>query len=157
MTSAHQASLAEITAHLGTLSSTHSLETSLRTLKAAQTARNLSDRLMRVIAKVSSVGVNRNTSIRQEEEALRVALESMKREVEARREKAGELWSGVGALKARRGEGERVEWAVANEEGLRQILEVSQLAVVSQPNRLYIDAIKPLDRFSRHSRQVWIT
>lgn len=55
-------------------------------------------------------------------------LEAMRAAVEANRERVGELWSRVGALKARKGEREgaldKVEWAVADEEGLRQILEV---------------------------------
>lgn len=80
---------------------------------------------MRVIAKLAGVGLNRNTSLRKEEEELRVALEGMRKGVERDRERVGELWSRVGALKARVGEGEKVEWAVADEEGLRQILEVS--------------------------------
>jgi nuclear pore complex protein Nup54 len=126
MTLAHQASLSEISSHLTTLSSTHSLETSLRTLKASQTSLVLAERLMRLIAKTSAIGSNRNTGVRKEEEELRIGLEGMLKGVEQGKERVGELWSRVGQLKARKVvEGERIEWAVADEDGLRQILEVS--------------------------------
>lgn len=63
--------------------------------------------------------------MRKEEEELRVAIESMAREAEEARSRGNELWSGVGALKARKAsEGGEREWAVVDEEGLRQVLEV---------------------------------
>lgn len=129
---AHQSSLAEISAHIATLSETHSLTTSLRTLRANQTAQALSARLLDLIAKASALGQNRNSSIKQEEEQLRVSLEQMKNGVMEGKGRVNELWSGVGALKARKSQGGKsMEWAVADEEGMRQILEVSTLSVCS--------------------------
>lgn len=66
---------------------------------------------------------NRNSSVRKEEEVLRVNLENMDSEAEAVREGVNSLWSGVGALRSR--QGEQVEWAVSDDEGMRKILEVS--------------------------------
>lgn len=66
--------------------------------------------------------------MRKEEEELRVAIEGMAREAEEARSRGNELWSGVGALKARKAnEGGEREWAVVDEDGLRQVLEVSGL------------------------------
>lgn len=128
---AHQARLTEIHTHLSDLSTTHALTTSLRTLRATQTAAALSSRLLALVAKVSALSPNRNLSVRKEEEELRVGLESMTGEVEGSKGRANELWAGVGALKARKVEGGGVEWAVADEEGLRKILEVRFSLVVS--------------------------
>lgn len=124
---AHQARLSEIHTHLSDLSTTHSLTTSLRTLRATQTATALSSRLLALVAKVSALSPNRNMSVRKEEEELRVGLEAMTGEVEGSKGRANELWAGVGALKARKAESGGVEWAVADEEGLRKILEVRLL------------------------------
>lgn len=123
----HLSTLSEIHTHLSTLSSQHSLTSSLRTLRASNTAAALSSRLLNVVAKISALSPNRGTGIRKEEDSLRVDLEGMKNEIESGKSRVNELWSGVGALRARRGEGGEgeIEWAVADEEGLRQILEVS--------------------------------
>ncbi|KAM0752431.1 hypothetical protein T439DRAFT_324521 [Meredithblackwellia eburnea MCA 4105] len=121
---AHQARLKEIHDHLSTLSSTHSLTTSLRTLRASQNAAALSSRLLALVAKTSALSPNRNMSVRKEEEDLRVSLEAMKHDVEGISGRGNELWAGVGALKARRLEGEKTEWAVVDEDGLRQVLEI---------------------------------
>ncbi|SCV70810.1 BQ2448_3572 [Microbotryum intermedium] len=122
---AHQALLGEIRAHLSELSSTHSLVTSLRTLRATQTATALQARILALVAKVSALTPSRNASVRSEEDAMRVRLESMAGDAERAQGRANELWSGVGAVKARKQAlaGER-EWAVVDEEGLRQVLEI---------------------------------
>jgi nuclear pore complex protein Nup54 len=77
------------------------------------------------VAKLSALSTARNSSLRKEEEELRVAIEGMAREAEEARSRGNELWSGVGALKAKKAsEGGEREWAVVDEEGLRQVLEV---------------------------------
>lgn len=124
----HQALLTEIHTHLSSLSQTHTLSTSLRTLRASQTATALTSRLTALVAKLSALSTARNSSLRKEEEELRVAIEGMAREAEEARSRGNELWSGVGALKARKAnEGGEREWAVVDEDGLRQVLEVSGL------------------------------
>ncbi|GAA5906614.1 hypothetical protein JCM5296_000711 [Sporobolomyces johnsonii] len=120
----HQALLAEVHTHLDSLASTHSLTTSLRTLRAQQNATALASRLMALVAKASALSPSRNSSVKREEEELRIALEGIKDEVEKVRGRANEMWAGVGALKARKMEGEATEWAVANEEGLKRILAI---------------------------------
>lgn len=181
----HQALLDQLHAHLDALASTHSLTTSLRTLRARQNAVALRARLTQLVARVgagsvpaaggpaagagSSGGLSSSRSgagsgnsssstsasaaaLRREEDELRVGLESLRPEVEAVRSRTGELWAGVGAVKASRGgvpaegqgqlrrggaaegkgagttaaqeEVEAAAWAVADEDGLRKILEV---------------------------------
>ena len=57
---------------------------------------------------------------------MRVSLEQMQSGVVEGKGRVNELWSGVGALKARKSQGGKsMEWAVADEEGMRQILEVN--------------------------------
>ncbi|GAA5978926.1 hypothetical protein JCM11641_000096 [Rhodosporidiobolus odoratus] len=117
--------LAQIHDHLSQLSSTHSLTTSLRTLRAQQTALALSSRLTALVAKASALSPARNSSVRREEDEMRVGLERLKGEVERVKGRGNELWAGVGQLKARRREEEEGErWAVADEEGLRRVLEI---------------------------------
>ncbi|GAA5882500.1 hypothetical protein JCM3774_006133 [Rhodotorula dairenensis] len=64
----------------------------------------------------------------RDEDELRVRLESAKSEVDACKARTGELWARVGAVKARRPsspeDAEAAAWAVADEDGLRQILEI---------------------------------
>ncbi|GAA5957072.1 hypothetical protein JCM21900_000784 [Sporobolomyces salmonicolor] len=120
----HQALLTEVHTHLDSLASTHSLTTSLRTLRAQQNATALASRLLTLVAKASALSPSRNSSVKREEEELRIALEGIKGEVERVRGRANEMWAGVGALKARKMEGEATEWAVADEEGLKKILEI---------------------------------
>lgn len=124
----HQAILSQISTHLSTLSDTHSLQHSVRALRAQLTAQALSARLSALVAKVSKVSPSRGASLRVEEDELRKRLEAMRREVDLGEERGRELWSGVGAVKGRReaegGTQGGVEWAVADEEGLRKILEI---------------------------------
>lgn len=132
LNSQHQALLHEIHTHLDSLSSSHSLTTSLRTLRARQNAVALAARLNALVAKASALSPARTAGIRREEDELRVELEGqVKGEVERVKARMGELWAGVGAVKARRGiaaggagDEDGAGWAVADEEGLRKILEV---------------------------------
>ena len=78
----------------------------------------------------------RSSSIRPEEEALRVALEEIEEETRRPggmgrvRGKLNELWALIGAVKAARERDAKgvpdgnVEWAVVDEEGLAQIAQV---------------------------------
>jgi hypothetical protein len=68
--------------------------------------------------------------LRKDEEDLRVALESMSGEVEGVKVRSNELWAGVGVLKARKAAGGNTEWGVADEEGLRKVLEVSPISSI---------------------------
>ncbi|GAA6039719.1 hypothetical protein JCM8097_001369 [Rhodosporidiobolus ruineniae] len=120
----HAALLTQIHEHLSTLASEHSLTTSLRLLRAQQNAVALHARLTALVAKSAALSPARNSSVRREEDELRVELEALRPEVERVKSRGNELWAGVGALKARRREEEGTEWAVADEEGLRQILEI---------------------------------
>ncbi|GAA5914894.1 uncharacterized protein JCM6883_002958 [Sporobolomyces salmoneus] len=120
----HQLLLSQIHSHVSSLSSTHSLTTSLRLLRAQQTSLSLLARLTSLVAKSSGLSSGRNQSLRREEEELRILLEGMKGEVERVRNRGNELWTGLGAVRRGRKEGERVEWAVADEQGFNQIIEV---------------------------------
>lgn len=129
----HQSLLDQIHSHLDSLSSTHSLTTSLRTLRARQNAVALQARVTRLVAKAGAgLGPMKNASVRRDEDELRVMLEGMKAEVEGLKARTGELWAGVGAVKARRAHASSddteattaASWAVADEDGLRQILEI---------------------------------
>ncbi|TNY23021.1 nucleoporin complex subunit 54-domain-containing protein [Rhodotorula diobovata] len=126
--SQHAALLAELHTHLGSLSSTHTLTTSLRTQRAQQNAVALHARLTALVARAAALSPARAAGLRADEDALRVELERQRGEVERVRAKVGELWAGVGAVKKRRdgeaGDQGRVEWAVSDEEGLRRVLEI---------------------------------
>ena len=52
-------------------------------------------------------------------------VESLRDESDAVRGRGNDLWAGVGALKARRRDGESLDWAIVDEDGMRQVLEVS--------------------------------
>ena len=81
----------------------------------------------------------RSSSIRPEEEALRVALEEMEEDLRRpggmskMRSKLNELWALVGAINAARERGKKaggegaVEWTVVDGEGLKQITQVRHL------------------------------
>lgn len=82
-----------------------------------------------------------------------MALEGMTRAVDEGKGRMGELWRGVGELKSRvNGSGRGMGWGVADEEGLRQILEVSPRFWSSPASRTDLPF-----RFFRHNRRDWIT
>jgi len=93
-------------------------------LRAQQTAVALHARLTALVARAAALSPARAAGLRADEDALRVELERARGEVDRVRAKAGELWAGVGAVKKRKEEGDGVEWAVSDEEGLRRVLEV---------------------------------
>lgn len=55
---------------------------------------------------------------------MRVKLEEMGKEVERGAGRANELWGGVAGVKQRALQAENEGWAVVDEEGLNQVLEV---------------------------------
>lgn len=125
----HQTLLDQIHSHLDSLSSTHSLTTSLRTLRARQNAVALQARVTQLVARAGALTPARAASLRRDEDQLRVELEAMRTDVEAVKARTGELWAGVGALRSHEGTAESAgseaaAWAVSDEEGLAKILEV---------------------------------
>ncbi|POY73835.1 hypothetical protein BMF94_3376 [Rhodotorula taiwanensis] len=125
----HQGLLDQIHSHLDSLSSTHSLTTSLRTLRARQNAVALQARVTQLVARAGALTPARAASLRRDEDQLRVELEAMRTDVEAVKARTGELWAGVGALRSHEGTAESAgseaaAWAVSDEEGLAKILEI---------------------------------
>ncbi|GAA5944128.1 FG-nucleoporin NUP57 [Sporobolomyces koalae] len=120
----HQQLLTEIQSHVSELASKHALETSLRTLRAQQTSISLLSRLTAVVAQSSALSPGRNASLKPEEERLRIELERLQLGVEAVRNRGNELWTRVGTLRSRKLEHQAYEWAVADEHGFNQILDI---------------------------------
>jgi nuclear pore complex protein Nup54 len=137
----HQEKLKEIRARIEKLSERHVLANAPRLQKLASAQIQLSHRLLRLVQHLHLlIPALRSSSIRPEEEALRAALEEIDGEI--RRPggmgrivgKLNELWALVGAVNAMRGANSKgstdgVEWAVVDEEGLNQIVQVWPSAV----------------------------
>ncbi|GAA6014417.1 hypothetical protein JCM11491_007046 [Sporobolomyces phaffii] len=123
-TAQHQQLLESVHSHLAELASTHSLTTSLRTLRAQHASLALLARVTHLVARASALSPARNASLKRDEEDLRIALEGIAREVERVRNKSHELWTGVGQMRSRKKELDGLEWHVADEQGFNQILEV---------------------------------
>jgi len=133
---AHQEKLKEIRARIERLSERHVLANAPRLQKLGSAQIQLSHRLLRLVQHLHLlIPALRSSSIRPEEEALRAALEEI--DGELRRPggmgrivgKLNELWALVGAVNAMRGANSKgntdgVEWAVVDEEGLNQIVQV---------------------------------
>ena len=132
----HQEKLKEIRARIEKLSERHVLANAPRLQKLASAQIQLSHRLLRLVQHLHLlIPALRSSSIRPEEEALRAALEEIDGEI--RRPggmgrivgKLNELWALVGAVNAMRGANSKgstdgVEWAVVDEDGLNQIVQV---------------------------------
>ncbi|KAI0305093.1 nucleoporin complex subunit 54-domain-containing protein, partial [Multifurca ochricompacta] len=133
---AHQDKLREIRARIEKLSERHVLTNAPRLQKLANAQAQLTLRLLRLVQHLHLlIPALRSSSIRPEEEALRAALEEIDGEI--RRPggmgriigKLNELWALVGAVNAMRGATSKgstdgVEWAVVDEEGLNQIVQI---------------------------------
>jgi nuclear pore complex protein Nup54 len=133
---AHQEKLKEIRARIEKLSERHALTNAPRLQKLASAQAQLTHRLLRLVQHLHLlIPALRSSSIRPEEEALRAALEEIDGEI--RRPggmgrivgKLNELWALVGAVNAMRGANSKgstdgVGWAVVDEEGLNQIVQV---------------------------------
>lgn len=132
----HQEKLKEIRARIEKLSERHVLANAPRLQKLASAQIQLSHRLLRLVQHLHLlIPALRSSSIRPEEEALRAALEEIDGEI--RRPggmgrivgKLNELWALVGAVNAMRGANSKgstdgVEWAVVDEDGLNQIVQI---------------------------------
>jgi nuclear pore complex protein Nup54 len=144
--SAHQEKLKEIRARIEKLSERHVLANAPRLQKLGSAQVQLSHRLLRLVQHLHLlIPALRSSSIRPEEEALRAALEEI--DGELRRPggmgrivgKLNELWALVGAVNAMRGNSkgitDGVEWAVVDEDGLNQIVQVRPSARAVPPAR----------------------
>jgi len=132
----HQEKVKEIRARIERLSERHVLANATRLQKLGSAQVQLSHRLLRLVQHLHLlIPALRSSSIRPEEEALRAALEEIDGEI--RRPggmgrivgKLNELWALVGAVNAMRGANSKgstdgVEWAVVDEEGLNQIVQI---------------------------------
>ncbi|KAM0789122.1 hypothetical protein ACM66B_003176 [Microbotryomycetes sp. NB124-2] len=120
----HQQLLDDIHQHLTKLGQTHSLDTSLRVLRAQQASVTLQARLTKLVARVSplvaaaassnssstsdkgtlttttSGSTTTTTSLSRKEEELRIELDRLANVVERTKTRTNEMWSGVGSLKA---------------------------------------------------------
>ncbi|KAF8273665.1 nucleoporin complex subunit 54-domain-containing protein [Lactarius quietus] len=133
---AQQERLKEIRARIEKASERHVLSNAPRLQKLASAQAQLTHRLLRLVQHLHLlIPALRSSSIRPEEEALRAALEEIDGEI--RRPggmgriigKLNELWALVGAVNATRGANSKgstdgVEWAVVDEEGLNQIVQI---------------------------------
>lgn len=133
---AQQERLKEIRARIEKVSERHVLSNAPRLQKLASAQAQLTHRLLRLVQHLHLlIPALRSSSIRPEEEALRAALEEIDGEI--RRPggmgriigKLNELWALVGAVNATRGANSKgstdgVEWAVVDEEGLNQIVQI---------------------------------
>ncbi|KAA1474539.1 hypothetical protein DENSPDRAFT_781955 [Dentipellis sp. KUC8613] len=133
---AHQEKLKEIKSRIEKLSERHELSNASRLHKASSVQTQLTHRLLKLVQHLHLlIPTLRSSAIRPEEEALRAALEEIDGEI--RRPggmgrivgKLNELWALVGALNAMRGNnakgtGEGLEWAVVDEDGLNQIVQI---------------------------------
>ncbi|KAI0317359.1 nucleoporin complex subunit 54-domain-containing protein [Amylostereum chailletii] len=131
--SAHQEKLTEIRSRIEKLGDTHNLKNVARLRQATVVQAQLTHRLLSMVQHLHLlIPALRSSSIRPEEEALRVALEEIESEV--RRPggmgrlvgKLNELWALVGALNALKSAnaGGRTEWTVVDEDGLNQIVQI---------------------------------
>ncbi|KAI0049497.1 hypothetical protein FA95DRAFT_1581713 [Auriscalpium vulgare] len=131
---AHQDKLKEIRSRIEKLSERHELSNAARLNKAHTTQAQLTHRLLKLVQHLHLLIPSlRSSSIRPEEEALRAVLEEIDSEV--RRPggmgrivgKLNELWALVGSLQAVRSNSrgaDGVEWAVVDEDGLGQIVQI---------------------------------
>ncbi|KAN0094583.1 Nucleoporin complex subunit 54 domain containing protein [Tylopilus felleus] len=135
--SAQQEKLKELKKRLQTLTATHTDTTLSRLHRALAQHTQLSQRLLGLVQHLHLlIPAVRSSSIRPEEEALRVALEEMEEDLRRpggtskMRSKLNELWALVGAINAARERGKKaggegaVEWTVVDEEGLKQITQI---------------------------------
>lgn len=130
----------ELKRRLQGLTATHTDTTLSRLHRALFQHTQLSQRLLGLVQHLHLlIPAVRSSSIRPEEEGLRVALEDMEEDLRRpggmskMRSKLNELWALVGAINAARERGKKaggegtVEWTVVDEEGLKQITQVRHL------------------------------
>ncbi|KAI0074259.1 hypothetical protein K474DRAFT_1601794, partial [Panus rudis PR-1116 ss-1] len=126
--------LKEIKSKIEALSQRHQISNTSRLRRASALQTQLQQRVLKVVQHLHLlIPALRSSSIRPEEEALRVALEDIDEEVRRpggigkMRAKLNELWALVGALNAAREQDAKeggVGWAVVDEDGLNQIAQI---------------------------------
>lgn len=134
---AQQEKLRELEKRLASLKAVHNDNNMARIQRAVSQNTQISHRLLKLIQHLHLlIPAVRSSTIRPEEEALRVALEEIEEEVRRpggtskMRGKINELWALVGAVNAARERGQKVgvdgptEWTVVDEEGLKQIAQI---------------------------------
>ena len=132
----------ELKRRLQALTATHTDTTLSRLHRALSQHTQLSQRILRLVQHLHLlIPAVRSSSIRPEEEALRVTLEEMEEDLRKpggmskMKSKLNELWALVGAINAARERGKKagndgaVEWTVVDDEGLKQITQVWRLAL----------------------------
>ncbi|THH19341.1 hypothetical protein EW146_g1812 [Bondarzewia mesenterica] len=132
----HQQKLKELKSRIEKLSERHDLSNASRLHKAASVQTQITQRLLQLVQHLHLlIPTLRSSTIRPEEEALRITLEDIDSEI--RRPggmsrivgKLNELWAVVGAINAVHGGNARlsgtaeVSWAVVDEDGLNQIVQ----------------------------------
>ncbi|RXW20852.1 hypothetical protein EST38_g4994 [Candolleomyces aberdarensis] len=125
----HQQKLKDLKTRLETLSSRHSVSNVARLQRATTLQTQITHRLLQLIQHLHlMIPAVRSSAIRPEEEQLRGKLEEIEDELRKGRVKAklNELWALLGAVNAsiERGRGGSGEWAVVDEEGMAQIIQV---------------------------------
>lgn len=125
----------ELQTRIVALSQRHQLSNASRLHRAAALQTQLTHRVLKVVQHLHLlIPALRSSVIRPEEEALRAALEDIDQEIRRpggigrMRGKLNELWALVGAVNAARERDRKagaVEWAVVDDEGLGQIVQVS--------------------------------
>ncbi|KLO18943.1 hypothetical protein SCHPADRAFT_95068 [Schizopora paradoxa] len=133
---AHQEKLKELKTRITTLSESHSNFNSPRLKRAMALQVQLNQRLVRLVQHLHLLIPSiRSSSIRPEEEALQSILESLEEEIRRPggvgrlKGKLSEFWAIIGSIEAAR-ERERkkgessVEWAVVDQEGLKNLTQV---------------------------------
>ncbi|KAI0922755.1 hypothetical protein AcV5_009647 [Taiwanofungus camphoratus] len=130
----HQEKLKELQTRIVALSQRHQLSNASRLHRAAALQTQLTHRVLKVVQHLHLlIPALRSSAIRPEEEALRAALEDIDQEIRRpggigrMRGKLNELWALVGAVNAARERDRKagaVEWAVVDDEGLGQIVQI---------------------------------
>jgi nuclear pore complex protein Nup54 len=134
--------LQELKKRIEALSQGHAISNVSRIQRASALQTQITHRLLKLIQHLHLLIPSlRSSSIRAEEEALRVALEEIDEQIRRPggagmgrvRAKLNELWALVGAVNAARERGKKergsgVEWAVVDEEGMGQIAQVHLLS-----------------------------
>ena len=153
----------ELKTRIEALTQKHQLSNISRLARTGALQTQLTHRVLKVVQHLHLlIPTVRSSSIRPEEEALRVALEEIDDEVRRpggmgkMRGKLNELWALVDAVRAARERSRRdgaVEWAVVDDEGLGQITQVC-LKIVRDSGPSVLTCFL---RSWRTSKRVWRT
>jgi len=126
----HLQKLKDIQSRLDALRTQHSVSNSSRILRSTALQIQLSQRVLQLLQHLHLLIPSvRSSALRSEEEALRGKLEEIDEDLRRGRIKGrlNELWALIGAIGAgsqRAGAGSEGDWAVVDEEGLSQIVQI---------------------------------